>query len=56
VKVPKYGKYIKKSKKYKVHDEENGYHKGDTVQIEECPPISKDKRFCTVGDNNENGS
>lgn len=45
VKHPKYGKYIKSSKRYKAHDEGNKYHVGDQVTIEECRPISKDKHF-----------
>lgn len=45
VKHPKYKKYIKKRKKYKVHDEKNEYKKGDRVIIQECRPISKDKHF-----------
>ena len=44
-KHPKYGKYIKRSKKYKAHDEKNEHKKGDTVIIQECNPISKDKKF-----------
>lgn len=48
VKHPKYGKYMKVSKKYKAHDGANTYAVGDTVTIEECPPISKDKRFTVV--------
>lgn len=48
VKHPKYGKYMKTSKKYKAHDEENRFQKGDTVKIEECRPISKDKRFRVI--------
>ncbi len=41
----KYGKRIKKTKKYKAHDEENLKKVGDTVEIEEVRPISKDKHF-----------
>ncbi len=41
----KYGKRIKKSKKYKAHDEENAKKVGDIVEIEETRPISKDKKF-----------
>lgn len=44
-KHPKYRKYLKISKKYKAHDENNQYKVGDKVVIEECRPISKDKRF-----------
>ena len=49
VKHPKYGKFMKISKKYKAHDESNTYHEGDKVVIEECRPISKDKAFTVVG-------
>ncbi|MBU3925635.1 30S ribosomal protein S17 [Patescibacteria group bacterium] len=44
-KHPKYKKYIKISKKYKAHDPENKYKKGDRIMIEECAPVSKDKKF-----------
>ncbi|MEK9184003.1 MAG: 30S ribosomal protein S17 [Patescibacteria group bacterium] len=47
-KHPKYGKYIKRSKKYKVHDEKGEYKKGDKVTIQECRPISKDKKFMVL--------
>lgn len=49
VKHPKYGKYMKQSKKYKAHDEENTFKIGDKVSIEETRPISKDKTFKVVG-------
>lgn len=45
VKHPKYGKYFKKSKKYKAHDGANTYKTGDAVTIRECRPLSKDKHF-----------
>jgi small subunit ribosomal protein S17 len=48
VEHPKYGKRIKKSKKYKVHDEKNSKKIGDIVEIEETRPISKDKKFKIV--------
>ena len=48
VKHPKYKKYVKKSKKYKTHDEENKHKVGDEVTIEECHPMSKDKSFRVV--------
>jgi small subunit ribosomal protein S17 len=48
VKHPKYQKYVKISKKYKAHDEKNEHKVGDTVTIEECRPISKDKTFTVV--------
>ena len=41
----KYGKRIKKTKNYKAHDEQNAKKVGDTVEIEETRPISKDKKF-----------
>jgi small subunit ribosomal protein S17 len=45
VKHATYNKYIKRSVKYKVHDEENSCKAGDKVQIVECRPLSKDKRW-----------
>lgn len=48
VKHPKYGKFMRKSKKYKAHDEKGEYHTGDKVRIEETKPISKDKSFCVI--------
>ncbi len=48
VEHPKYKKRIKISKKYKVHDETNSKKVGDTVEIEETKPISKDKHFKVV--------
>ncbi len=48
VKHPKYGKYIKVSKKYKAHDEENKCKEGDKVMIEEVKPMSKDKSFKVI--------
>jgi len=48
VKHPKYGKYIKKSTKFKIHDEENKCKIGDIVTITEVRPISKDKSWKLV--------
>jgi small subunit ribosomal protein S17 len=45
VKHQVYNKYIKRSVKYKVHDEQNTCKIGDRVQIIECRPLSKDKRW-----------
>lgn len=45
VKHPKYGKFVTMHKKYKAHDEDNVYKKGDKVTIVECVPVSKDKHF-----------
>jgi small subunit ribosomal protein S17 len=41
----KYGKVIAKTKKYKVHDENNECHIGDLVTIIETRPLSKTKRW-----------
>jgi small subunit ribosomal protein S17 len=38
-------KTIRKSKKYRAHDENNTYKVGDTVRIIECAPRSKTKRW-----------
>lgn len=42
---PLYGKRVKSSKKYAVHDESNRAKVGDVVRIVETKPISKTKRF-----------
>ena len=43
VKHPVYNKYIKKTAKYKAHDEANECKVGDRVLIVETRPLSKDK-------------
>ncbi len=48
-KHPKYKKYYKITKHYKVHDEKNEYHTGDKVLIMETRPMSKEKRWKVVG-------
>ncbi len=40
---PKYGKYVKKTSKFKAHDETNDCQIGDMVRIMETRPLSKDK-------------
>ena len=45
---PKYKKQYKSSKKYKAHDEKNEYKVGDTVVIQECRPLSADKRYRVI--------
>ena len=40
---PLYKKYIKRSKRYHAHDENNTHKVGDTVSIQECRPLSKTK-------------
>ena len=42
---PMYKKFVTKSKKFSVHDSENKFNIGDIVNIKECNPISKNKRF-----------
>lgn len=48
VKHPKYGKYIKRSTKLHVHDEENLGRQGDVVEIAPCRPLSKTKAWRLV--------
>ncbi len=48
---PLYKKVVRRSKKYHAHDENNTFKVGDTVRIEECPPISKLKRWTVQGAN-----
>ena len=45
VKHPKYEKFIKMKKNYKAHDAGNTVAEGDTVEIRETTPRSKDKSF-----------
>ena len=42
---PKYRKRYRVSKKYNAHDEKNECKVGDVVLIEECRPLSADKRW-----------
>jgi 30S ribosomal protein S17 len=48
VKHPLYGKIVKKTVKFKAHDENNACGEGDTVKIMETRPLSKDKRWRLV--------
>ncbi|MCL6629371.1 MAG: 30S ribosomal protein S17 [Armatimonadetes bacterium] len=45
IRHPLYGRIIRRTKKFKAHDETNMAHVGDLVEIMECKPISKDKRW-----------
>ena len=45
---PLYKKIIKRTVKFKAHDEENVAHIGDKVEIMETRPLSKDKRWRLV--------
>ena len=40
-----YGKVVRKSSRFKAHDETNEAKIGDIVRIQECRPLSKDKRW-----------
>lgn len=47
-KHPKYGKYVRKRSVLQVHDEANESRLGDTVEVEECRPVSKTKTWRLV--------
>ena len=44
----KYGKYLKRTTKLHVHDENNEAREGDVVRIQECRPLSKTKAWTLV--------
>ncbi len=48
VQHPLYKKSIKKTVRFKAHDENNDSHTGDIVSIMETRPLSKDKRWRVV--------
>lgn len=48
VKHPLYKKTVNKNKRFKAHDENNECGVGDTVEIAETRPLSKDKRWRVV--------
>ncbi len=48
VRHPLYNKRVKRTKKFKAHDEQNVCRIGDRVKIMETRPLSKDKRFRLV--------
>ncbi len=45
---PIYGKFVKKTKKFMAHDENNDCNIGDLVRIMETRPLSKNKRWRLV--------
>ena len=47
-KHPKYGKYVRKRTVLHVHDAKNESNVGDRVEIAECRPISRTKRWTVV--------
>lgn len=48
VKHPIYGKFVRKSTRLHIHDENNDCGIGDMVQISECRPMSKTKSWTLV--------
>ena len=45
---PLYTKQVRKTKKYRAHDETNEYKTGDVVRITETRPLSKTKRWRVI--------
>ena len=45
-----YKKVIRRSKRFHAHDPENKFKMGDQVRIEECAPISKQKRWIVLAE------
>ena len=50
---PVYKKYVKRTDRYSAHDEANHFKAGDRVQIIECRPISKTKRWTVLVEGKE---
>jgi len=48
VRHPKYGKYLRRRTVLHIHDENNESRRGDRVEIAECRPISRTKRWALV--------
>lgn len=48
VRHPLYGKIMKKTKRFKAHDEENQCRVGDKVRVMETRPLSKEKRWRVI--------
>lgn len=48
VRHPLYGKYIRRSTKLHIHDENNECRQGDTVTIKETRPVSRTKSWALV--------
>lgn len=45
IRHPLYGRILKQTRKFQAHDEENDAHVGDTVEITETRPLSKNKNW-----------
>ena len=43
-------KTVRKSKKYRAHDQQNAFNVGDLVRIQECAPKSKTKRWEVIAE------
>lgn len=48
VRHPVYGKYVRRRKKYKAHDETQQFKAGDVVEIRESKPLSREKRWTVI--------
>ena len=48
VKLPKYEKFVQRTRRYKAHDVGNTKKLGETVTIEETRPLSRDKHFRVI--------
>lgn len=48
VKHPIYGKYIRRTSKFFIHDPQNSCTQGDVVKIVASRPISRKKRWCLL--------
>lgn len=48
---PVYRKFVKRSKKFAAHDENNQFKVGDKVSIVESKPYSKTKTWTVIVDN-----
>lgn len=49
-KHPLLQKTVRKSKKYRAHDQQNAFNVGDLVRIQECAPKSKTKRWEVIAE------
>ncbi len=45
IRHPLYGRIVRRTKRYKAHDEESQFHLGDRVEITECRPLSREKSW-----------
>jgi small subunit ribosomal protein S17 len=45
IKHPRYGKFVRVTKRFLAHDETGRYHVGDKVEIRETRPLSRRKHF-----------